>query len=66
MAGFILSVIPKLIMGVAGVLGTTNAIKELSGGGLKRKRKRKHPKRKRKAKPKPRKKVKPRGRRKRR
>ena len=49
MAGFILSMIPKLIMGVAGVLGTTNAIKELTGGGLKRPRK---AKRKAKRKPK--------------
>ena len=52
MAGLLLgTLIPGLVAGVAGILGTAGAIKSLAGGGLERKRKpaRRKPKRRKPA-----------------
>ena len=51
MVSLAVSIIPKLIMATAGILGTVGAVKTLAGGGLKR------PRKARKAKRKPKRKV---------
>ena len=64
MVSFAVAYLPKLVLGVAGILGTVGAVKTLAAGGLKRKRKRKKPARRRPVRKAP--KIRKRGRRKKR